>query len=97
MNRLQFRESGIINEQMGAGFNKVNFVNLQLLAHGMSEYLQESYDRNDLANLGVVVGYDARYESVGFAHIMASVFKAYGIRVYCVDRFSNAPFLAYFT
>lgn len=82
---------------MGAGFNRVNYVTLQILAHGISEYMQETYDRNDLANLGVVLGFDARYESVGFAHIMASVFKAYGIRVFCLDRYCCAPFLAYYT
>jgi phosphoglucomutase len=59
--------------------------------------MAEKFDRNDLANLGVVLGFDGRYESVGFAHLMASVFKAYGIRVFCLDRYVTAPFLSYFT
>jgi phosphomannomutase len=28
---------------------------------------------------------------------MAAVFKAYGIRVFCIDRYAIAPFMAYFT
>ena len=50
---------------------------MQLLAHGISEYLFEKYDRNELANQGVVVGFDSRYESLCMAHIIASVLKAY--------------------
>jgi hypothetical protein len=47
------------------------------MAHGIGEYLCEKYDRNDLANQGVVVGFDTRYESFGYAHLMAAVYKAY--------------------
>jgi phosphomannomutase len=28
---------------------------------------------------------------------MAAVFKAYGIRVFCLDRYSVAPFISFFT
>jgi phosphoglucomutase len=59
--------------------------------------LIENYDRNDLANLGVVFGFDSRYESFGLAHLMSAIFKAYGIRVFCLDRYAAAPFLSYFT
>jgi phosphoglucomutase len=59
--------------------------------------LIETHDRNDLANLGIIVGFDSRYESFGMAHIMAAVFKAYGIRVYCLDRYAVVPFISYFT
>jgi phosphomannomutase len=72
-----FNEPGVIQKKMGCGFNRVNFVTMQLLAHGIGEYLFEKYDRNDLANLGIVVGFDSRYESFGLGHIMAAVFKAY--------------------
>ena len=95
--RLKFAESGIITEKYQAGYCKINYVTMQLLAHAISEYLFDKYDRNDLANQGIVVGFDSRYESFGMAHLMAAVFKAYQIRVYCLDRYSIAPFLAYFT
>ena len=28
---------------------------------------------------------------------MGAVFKAYGIRVFCLDRYAVAPFISYFT
>jgi phosphomannomutase len=46
--------------KLGGGFNRINFVTIQLLGHGLGEYLCEKFDRNDLANLGVVIGYDHR-------------------------------------
>ncbi len=83
---------------MGGGFNRINYVTIQLLAHGISEYLLDHHsDRNDLANQGLAISFDTRNDSVGLAHLMASVFKAYGIRVFLLDRFGIAPFLAYFT
>lgn len=69
---------------------------MQLLAHGIGEYMCDTYDRNDLANLGIIIGYDSRYESLGLCQIMAAVFKAYSIRVFCLDRHAIAPFIAYF-
>lgn len=47
---IRFKEPGIINEEMGGGFSKINYVTIQLLSHGIAEYLCEKYDRNDLAN-----------------------------------------------
>lgn len=57
----------------------------------------DKHDRNDLANSGVVVGFDSRYDSFGYAHISAAAFKAFGIRVYMFDRYAIAPIVAYFT
>jgi len=65
--RLRFKENGFIAGKLGGGFNRVNFVTTQLIAHGIGEYMCEKYDRNDLANLGVVVGYDHRYDSQGLS------------------------------
>ncbi len=56
----------------------------------------DKYDRNDLANLGVVIGYDHRYDSQGLSQIIAATIKAYGIRVYCLDRLAIAPFISFF-
>ena len=81
---------------MGGGFNRVNYVTMQQLAHGIGEYLCEHYDRNDLANLGVVIGFDSRYESFGMSHLIAAVLKAYGVRIFCLDRYAIAPFISYF-
>jgi phosphomannomutase len=55
--------NGIIQARLGGGFSRINFVTMQLMAHGIGEYMCEKYDRNDLANLGVVIGYDSRYDS----------------------------------
>jgi phosphomannomutase len=44
-----------------------------------------------------VIGYDGRYNSYGYAHISAAVFKYYGIRVYLFDRYTHTPMVPYFT
>lgn len=93
--RLVFSEGQVL-AKYGCGFSRMNFVTVQLLGHGIGEYLFEKFDRNDLANQGVVIGYDARYESLGLAHLLAAVLKAYQIRVFCLDRYAVAPFVSYF-
>ncbi|CDW72796.1 glucose-bisphosphate synthase [Stylonychia lemnae] len=95
--KLTFNEPGVILRKYECGFNRINYVTLQLLAHGISEYLFEKYDRNELANQGVVVGFDSRYESFGLAHMMAAVLKAYQIRVFCLDRYAISTFVSYFS
>ena len=61
--RLSFKPPGCIQTKLGGGFSRVNFVTMQLLAHGIGDYLCTTYDRNELANLGIVVGWDSRYDS----------------------------------
>ena len=36
---LTFKEPGIISAKLGGGFSRVNFVTMQLLGHGIAEYL----------------------------------------------------------
>jgi phosphomannomutase len=42
------------------------------------------------------VGYDSRYDSQSLSQLIAAVVKAYGIRVYCIDKHTIAPFISYF-
>jgi len=65
------------------------------LGHGVAEYLCDTYN-GDVGNTGVVVGYDTRYDSHGLSQILATVLKAHGIKVYCLDRPAIAPFIAFF-
>eukprot|EP00347_Sterkiella_histriomuscorum_P010251 403377011 len=95
--RLKFKQDGIISKKYYGGYNRINYVTMQLIGHGIAEYLFEKHDRNDLANQGVVIGFDARYESFGLSNMLAAVLKAYQIRVFCLDRYALAPFVSYFS
>ena len=86
----------MVTARLGGGFSRINFVSVQLLAHGVAEYLCENHDRNELANAGVAIGFDSRFDSQGFAQTMAAVFKAYGVRVFLIDRPAVTPFFSYF-
>lgn len=62
------KEAGVISAKLGAGFSRINFVTIQLLGHGIAEHLWDTYSGgNDIANLGVVIGYDSRYDSQGLS------------------------------
>ena len=61
--RLSFKPAGCMRAKLGGRFSLFNFVTMQLLAHGIGDDLCSTYYRKLLANLGIVVGWDSRYDS----------------------------------
>lgn len=63
------------------------FKNVRLVAHGYCDYLKEQ----GMGERGLVVGFDTRFLSGRFAHEVARVAAANGIRVMLSDRFASTP------
>lgn len=82
---------------MRAGYANMNYVTVQQTTQGLSKYLLEQFGEEECAKRGVVIGYDGRHNSFGFAHITAATFKYYGIRTYVYDRMVCTPMVPYFT
>jgi len=95
-NRIAFGTAGLRGE-MAAGYSNMNYVTVQQTTQGLSKYLLEQFGSAECEKRGVVIGYDGRHNSYGYAHITAATFKHYGIRTYLFDRMVCTPMVPYFT
>jgi phosphomannomutase len=90
--RLQFGTAGL-RGAMGAGPNRMNRAVVRAATAGLARWLREH--RPDAAQAGVVLGWDARHRSAGFAEEAAAVLTGAGIRVYLLPGRSPTPLLAF--
>lgn len=67
------------------------FTTLRRCAQGFATYLQQE----ELAERGVVVGYDKRFHSENFAAAAAEVMAANGIKVWLTDGATPTPAISY--
>ncbi|MEO8457979.1 MAG: phosphoglucomutase/phosphomannomutase family protein [Chloroflexota bacterium] len=67
------------------------FANVRVCAQATAQYLK----RAGLAERGIVVGYDTRFQSQGFAHACAEVLAANDIHVYLCSSFAPTPVVGY--
>lgn len=75
---------GIIGEDF-------TFDNVRICAQGVADYLLGT----DIAQRGLVVGYDTRFASEDFAAATAEVIAANGIRVYLNSKAAPTPVISY--
>ena len=68
-----------------------NFANVARCAQGLVDYLKET----DVADRGLVVGYDTRFLSREFAETVAAVCAGNGIRAYLTVEFAPTPVVSY--
>ena len=78
--RIEFGTAGL-RGTMQAGYSRMNYVTVQQTTQGLSAYLLDQFSNEECEKHGVVIGYDARHNSFGFAHVAAAVFRLNGIRV----------------
>jgi alpha-D-glucose phosphate-specific phosphoglucomutase len=71
--------------------NDYTFANVRRCAQGFASYLQTK----GLAGLGVVVGYDKRFQSENFAAACAEVMAGNGIRAWLTDGATPTPVISY--
>ncbi|HXG36058.1 MAG TPA: phosphoglucomutase/phosphomannomutase family protein, partial [Dehalococcoidia bacterium] len=67
------------------------FANVRLCAHAVAHYIREA----GLAERGLVVGYDTRFNSEEFAEAAAEVIVGNGIPVFLCDRPAPTPVVGY--
>ncbi|MFC1957550.1 phosphoglucomutase/phosphomannomutase family protein [Chloroflexota bacterium] len=65
--------------------------NVRVCAQAVADYLKQS----DLAKKGLIIGYDTRFASEGFASAAAEVVAANGIKVYLCPRAAPTPVISY--
>lgn len=94
--RIAFGTAGLRGE-MAAGYANMNYVTVQQTSQGLAKYLLEVFGDTECEKRGVVIGYDGRHNSFGFAHITAATFKFYGVRTYLFDRMVCTPMVPFFT
>ncbi len=71
--------------------NDYTFANVRRCAQGFAAYLQAK----GLADQGVVIGYDQRFQSENFAAVCAEVMAGNGIRVWLTNGATPTPVISY--
>ncbi len=71
--------------------NDYTFANVRRCAQGFATYLQAK----GLADKGVVIGYDKRFQSENFAAACAEVMAGNGLRVWLTDGATPTPVISY--
>jgi len=94
--RIDFGTAGLRGE-MGAGYSRMNYLVVQQSAQGIAKYLLQTYGPEVCKERGVVIGYDGRHNSKGYAHISAAVFKHYGVKCLLFDDYVMTPMVPYTT
>jgi phosphomannomutase len=90
--RLQFGTAGL-RGPMGAGPNRMNRAVVRAATAGLARWLREH--RPAAAQAGVVLAWDARHRSAGFAEEATAVLTGAGIPVHLLPGRSPTPLLAF--
>ena len=77
---------------MGAGTNRINKYTLGRATQGLSNYLLENVQKEQLK---VVIAYDCRHNSKKFAKIVADVFTANNVKVFLFEDLRSTPELSF--
>lgn len=96
---LEFGTAGL-RGKLGAGSNRMNRVVVTRAARGLATYLLEKAEKAELAGenpaeLSIVIGFDARYNSDIFARDTAEIMAGAGIKAYLHNRHLPTPLVAY--
>lgn len=78
---------------MGAGFARLNSLTIIQTSQGLAEFLLSRLPNARTA--GIVIGYDARYNSKKFAQLAASVFESREIPVWWYEDQVHTPLVPY--
>ena len=92
--RINFGTSGL-RAQMAPGYAYMNYVTVQQAAQGLVRYLDKVHGAERVREVGVVLGYDGRYNSKEYAELSAAIFQTQGIPVYLFSRYVITPLVPY--
>lgn len=85
---LEFGTGGL-RGIMGAGSNRMNIYTVGMATQGFANYLKKNF--KDREQISAVVCYDCRNNSDIFAHTVANIFSANGIKVYLFEEMRPTP------
>ena len=89
---LAFGTAGL-RAQMGAGFARLNSLTIIQTSQGLAEYLLEK--EPGAAAAGIVIGHDARHNSMKFAKLAAAAFTFKGIKVWWYEDLVHTPMVPF--
>lgn len=89
---LNFGTAGI-RAKMSAGYNYINLVTIYHIAKSILLYIKI----NNLQKRPVIIGYDARHNSIDYAHEMLRVFSGDGLEVFLFNEPCPTPALCFKT
>ncbi|KOC68335.1 Phosphoglucomutase-2 [Habropoda laboriosa] len=92
LKRLEFGTAGL-RGCMGPGFSQMNDLVIIQTGQGLSMYLSDAIV--DIAEKGIIIGYDGRHCSKRFAELTAAIFVAKNIKVYLFSKVVPTPFIPY--
>jgi len=84
--------TGGMRGTMGAGTNRINKYTLGRATQGLSNYLIENVNKEQLS---VVIAYDCRHNSKKFAKVVADVLSANKIKVFLFEDLRATPELSF--
>jgi len=84
--------TGGMRGTMGAGTNRINKYTLGRATQGLSNYLIENVQKEQLK---VVIAYDCRHNSKKFAKVVADVLSANNIKVFLFENLRPTPELSF--
>lgn len=79
--------------RMAAGFSCMNSLTVIQASQGLARFIRDK--RPEIASQGVVIGHDARHNSVRFARLTANAFIAQQIPVWYFDEPSPTPLVPF--
>ncbi len=88
---LRFGTGGM-REKMGPGTNRMNIYTVRKASYGVAQWIRQTRPKQMWK---IAIGYDGRRDSKRFAHEVACVAAACGIRAYLFIKASPTPFLSF--
>lgn len=90
--RIAFGTAGL-RARMEAGFTRMNSLTVIQASQGLADYVIQC-DPN-ARNMGIVVGFDGRHNSLKFAKLSALAFTQRGIKVWLMRRMVHTPLVPF--
>lgn len=90
--RIAFGTAGL-RASMKAGFAYMNPLTVIQASQGLAAYVLEQ--DHAAKSKGIIVGYDARYNSKRFAQLAIAAFAARGIKVYTFSEYVHTPLVPF--
>jgi phosphoglucomutase len=78
---------------MGAGFSMMNALTVTQASQGFSAYLRAQDP--SAAERGIVIGHDARHNSLEFAKLTAAAFLRAGVKVWWYSNLVHTPLVPF--
>lgn len=92
--RMAFGTAGL-RANMGPGPTQMNDLTIIQTSQGLVEYAIQVFGLETLQNKGIVVGYDARYNSNNWAKILSNLATFKGIKVYTFKTITPTPWVPF--